>query len=125
VADVDEAAECRKLVELRDRGVLSPSVYEAQADKVLRPAVAAGHAESADRTPRRRRRLAERSNFTAVLALLRAIVFWPAGIVLGYQAGREARRTGGGSDRLALVALVIGHLAAILTIVFIILRALQ
>jgi hypothetical protein len=52
-----------------------------------------------------------------------AIAFGPAGLILGYQARREARQTGKGADRLALVALVIGCLAAMLTIVFIILRA--
>jgi hypothetical protein len=80
-------------------------------------------AESADEPPRRRRRLAERNNFTAVLALLCAIECWPAGIVLGYQARREARQTEGGDDRLALVALAIAYVAAVLTVTFIVLRA--
>jgi hypothetical protein len=99
VADPDNAAELRKLVALRDRGVLTQSEYQKEEDKVLGPAVEVNDAESGDR---RRRRLAERSNFTAVLALLCAIVFWPAGIILGYQARREARQTGNGADRLAL-----------------------
>jgi ABC-type dipeptide/oligopeptide/nickel transport system permease component len=125
VADADNAAELRKLVALRDRGVLTQSEYQTEEDKVLGPAVEgnAGEAESGDRPPRRRSKLAERSNFTAIVALLCAIVVWPAGIILGYQARREARQTGNGADRLALVALVIGYLAAMLTIVFIILRA--
>ena len=82
-----------------------------------------GDAESTERWPRRRRKLAERRNFTAILALLCAIVFWPAGIVLGYQARREASQTIDGDDRLALVALVIAYAAAIVTVALIVLRA--
>ena len=67
--------------------------------------------------------MAERSNFTAVLAFLCAIVFWPAGIILGHQARRETRQTGDGGDRLALVALAIGYIAGVLTIIVIIVTA--
>jgi hypothetical protein len=125
VADVDDTAELRKLADLRDRGVLTPSEYQIQEARVLHPPLAAlAHdAAPADEAPRRRRRLAERSNFTAVLALLCAVAFWPAGIMLGYQARREARQTEDGDERLALAALVIAYVAAGLTVVIIILRA--
>jgi hypothetical protein len=67
--------------------------------------------------------MAERRDFTAVLALLSAIVFWPAGIILGHQARREARRTGEEGGRLALVALIIGYIAGGFTIIVIMLAA--
>jgi hypothetical protein len=102
----DNADELNKLAELRDRGVLTLSEFEAAKAKILGP-------------PKRRRRMAERSDFTAVLALLSAIVFWPAGIILGHQARREASQTGGGG--LALAALIIGYVAGAVTIVVIIL----
>jgi hypothetical protein len=69
--------------------------------------------------------MAERSNFTAVLALLSAIVFWPAGIILGHQARREARQTGEDGGGLALAALVIGYLAGVVTIIVIMLGVLK
>src|SRR5580698_8242528 len=107
MADGDNAFELHKLAALRDSGMLTPSEYEAQENKILRPPVAplADDAEARERRPRRRRRMAERGNFTAILALLCAIVFWPAGIVLAYQARREASQTIDGDERLALVAL--------------------
>ena len=64
--------------------------------------------------------MAERADFTAVLALLSAIVFWPAGIILGHQARREARQTSAEGGRLALVALIIGYLAGAVTVIVII-----
>jgi hypothetical protein len=104
---------------------LTPSEYEAQEDKLLRrPVVTLAHgAPPAEQPRRRRRRMAERSNFTAILALLCAIVFWPAGLVLAYQAQREARQTIDGDERLARIALVIAYAAAIVTVAVIILRA--
>ncbi len=126
MADVNNAAELRKLADLRDRGVLTESEYHAQEDKILRqPPMPPPSHTSDDEPSRRRRRMAERDNFTAVLALLCAFVFWPAGIILGYQARREARRTGDGDDRLALIALSIGYIAAVLTIIVIVVDAYQ
>jgi hypothetical protein len=125
MADADNAVELQKLAALRDSGMLTPSEYEAQEDKILRPPAAPLHddAEATERRPRRRRRMAERGNFTAILALLCAIVFWPAGIVLAYQARREASQTIDGDKRLALVALALAYAAAIVTVVLIVLRA--
>ena len=124
MADADNAVELHKLAALRDSGMLTPSEYEAQENKILRPPVAplADDAEARERRPRRRRRMAERGNFTAILALLCAIVFWPAGIVLAYQARREASQTIDGDERLALVALVVAYAAAIVTDVLIVLK---
>jgi hypothetical protein len=124
MADGDNAVELHKLAALRDNGMLTPSEYEAQENKILRPPVAplADDAEARERRPRRRRRMAERGNFTAILALLCAIVFWPAGIVLAYQARREASQTIDGDERLALVALVVAYAAAIVTVVLIVLK---
>ena len=124
MADEDNAVELHKLAALRDSGMLTPSEYEAQENKILRPPVAplADDAEARERRPRRRRRMAERGNFTAILALLCAIVFWPAGIVLAYQARREASQTIDGDERLALVALVVAYAAAIVTVVLIVLK---
>jgi hypothetical protein len=68
--------------------------------------------------------MAERNNFTAVLALLSAIVFWPAGIILGHQARREASQTGDGAG-LALAALIIGYVAGVVTIIVVILAILK
>lgn len=153
MTDLDNAAELSKLAHLRDRGVLTQSEYQAEENKILQQSVAAPSSDAelaasqsetidfaalasearqpipppshapADQLPRRRRRMAERTHFTGVLALLCAIVFWPAGIILGYQARREARQTGDGDDRLALVALVIGYIAAVLTIIVVIVTA--
>jgi hypothetical protein len=50
-------------------------------------------------------------------------VFWPAGIVLTYQARREASQTIDGDERLALVAILIAYAAAIVTVALIVLRA--
>ena len=124
MADGDNAVELHKLAALRDSGMLTPSEYEAQENKILRPPFAplADDAEARERRPRRRRRMAERGNFTAILALLCAIVFWPAGIVLAYQARREASQTIDGDERLALVALVVAYAAAIVTVVLIVLK---
>ena len=124
MADGDNAVELHKLAALRDNGMLTPSEYEAQENKILRPPVAplADDAEARERRPRRRRRMAERGNFTAILALLCAIVFWPAGIVLAYQARRQASQTIDGDERLALVALVVAYAAAIVTVVLIVLK---
>jgi hypothetical protein len=125
MTELDRCAELHKLAALRDEGVLTPSEYQAQEDRVLRLPVAAlaDDATFGDRPPRRRRRMAERENFTALLAVLCAIDFWPVGIILGYQALAEARRTGGGDERLAIVALVISYVAAAVTIALIVLRA--
>jgi hypothetical protein len=137
------AAELRRLAELRDRGVLTQSEYEAQQAKVLGrpPAGTPAHAASAAATPEsqrlssshlppsdppapgqpgRRRRMAERSDFTALLALLCALVFWPAGLVLGYQARREARRSGEDGG-LALAALIVAYVAGVVTVLVVIL----
>jgi hypothetical protein len=77
MADVDNAVEVHKLAAPRDSGMLTPSEYEAQENKILRPPVAApAHgAQSAEQPPRRRCRMAERGDFTAILALLCAIAF--------------------------------------------------
>lgn len=125
MTELDRSAELHKLAALRDEGVLTQSEYQAQEDRVLRlpAATPADSAAFDDRPPRRRRRMAEQENFTAVLAVVCAIDFWPVGIILGYQALAEARRTGAGDERLAVVALVISYVAAAVTIALIILRA--
>ncbi len=66
--------------------------------------------------------MAERPNFTAVLALLCAIAFWPAGIVLGYQARREAERIGN-STSLAVTAIVVAIVVGVISSAAIGLRA--
>jgi hypothetical protein len=125
VADVHRAEELRVLADLRDRGVLTESEYLAETERVLRrpdPSLApsAGPTEE----PRRRRpRMAERSNFTAILALLCAVTFWPAGMVLGYKARREARGQMDGDARLALIALVVAYVAAAITVAVIVTNA--
>jgi hypothetical protein len=124
MTELDRGTELSKLAALRDEGVLTPSEYQAQEDRILRLPMAAlaDDPTFGDRPPRRRRRMAEQENFTAVLAVLCALVFWPVGIILGYQALKEARRTGKRDERLAFAALVISYVAAIVTIALIILR---
>jgi hypothetical protein len=120
VADPDNAAELRKLVAVRDRGVLTQSEYQKEEDKVLGPAVEVNDAESGDR---RRRRLAERSNFTAVLAFVVRDRVLARRNHSGVPGPKGSQTDGQWRRSSGLVALVIGYLAAMLTIVFIILRA--
>lgn len=129
MADLDDA-ELDKLAGLWERGVLSQSESALKEAEIGGRSVAgvtqtsgsaaSGSQASANEPAKRRRRMAERADFTAVLALLCAIVFWPAGIILGHQARREARRAGEAGGRLALVALIIGYVAGGATIVVII-----
>lgn len=130
MAALDDASELDKLAELRDRGVLTQSEFALQEAKIHGGSVAgaspgsgsaaAGSQPTAHEPPKRRRRMAERADFTAVLALLSAIVFWPAGSILGHLARREARQTSAEGGRLALVALIIGYIGGAFTVIVII-----
>jgi hypothetical protein len=118
--------ELEKLADLRDRGVLTQPEFEVQRSRVLdRPlddeAAGSEHVDVVPPPRRRRHRMAEGSNFTAVLALLCAIACWPAGIVLGFQARREAERSGDRAS-LALAAIVVAMVAGSATIIYVAVR---
>ncbi|KXK63755.1 hypothetical protein AWW66_00775 [Micromonospora rosaria] len=49
------------------------------------------------------------TNVAAILALVFAFVFAPAGIVLGHVARRQIRRTGEAGDQLATWGLILGY----------------
>ena len=51
------------------------------------------------------------TNTMAILALIMAFVFSPAGIVLGVLARKQIRRTGEEGDGLALAGIIIGSIA--------------
>ncbi len=57
------------------------------------------------------------TNRLAVVAVLVAVVCWPAGIVLGHLARGDIRRTGEGGRGLATAALVIGYALGALFVV--------
>lgn len=50
------------------------------------------------------------TNIMAILALVFAFAFPPAGIVLGHVARRQIRLTGEGGGRLAMAGLVLGYI---------------
>jgi ABC-type Fe3+ transport system permease subunit len=52
---------------------------------------------------------ARSTNRLAILSLVMAFVFAPAGIVLGYMAKRQIRRTGDEGDGLATAGLIAGY----------------
>ncbi len=58
------------------------------------------------------------TNTTAVLALVMAFVFAPAGLVLGLVARRQIRRTGEDGEGLALAGIVVG---GVVTTIFVLL----
>ncbi len=51
---------------------------------------------------------AQTTNGTAIAALIFSLVFAPIGVVLGYVARRQIKRTGEGGRGLATAALIIG-----------------
>jgi hypothetical protein len=52
----------------------------------------------------------------AIAALIRVVVFYPVGIVLGHGARGQIKRTGEGGRGLATAALVIGYLQVAVTV---------
>jgi hypothetical protein len=58
------------------------------------------------------------TNTMAILALVLAFVFAPAGIVLGHIARKQIRETGEDGDALALAGLIIGYIFTGLTVLF-------
>ena len=54
------------------------------------------------------------TNAMAILALVTAFVFAPAGIILGVMARKQIRQTGEDGDGLALAGIVIGSIATAL-----------
>jgi hypothetical protein len=52
----------------------------------------------------------------AIAALILALSFYPAGIVLGHVARGQIKRTGEGGRGLATAALIIGYLQVALTV---------
>ncbi len=59
------------------------------------------------------------TNSTAILALVFAFVFAPAGLILGIVARRQIRQTGEDGDGMALAGIVIGSIAVALYAVLI------
>jgi hypothetical protein len=55
----------------------------------------------------------------AVVAIVLAVICWPAGIVLGHLARRRAHYAGGAGAALAVVALAIGYSLAFATFLLI------
>jgi hypothetical protein len=60
------------------------------------------------------------TNTTAVLALVMAFVFAPAGLVLGIVARRQIRRTGEEGEGLALAGIVVGGVVTTIFVLFIV-----
>jgi hypothetical protein len=50
------------------------------------------------------------TNLLAILSLVGAFVFWPAGIVLGHMAKRQIARTGEQGSGLATAGLVLSYI---------------
>lgn len=63
------------------------------------------------------------TNTMAVLALVFAFVFWPLGIVFGFIARSQIKRTGEGGNGLALAGIIIGFVALAFIVVLIIVAA--
>ncbi len=56
----------------------------------------------------------------AILALVMAFVFAPAGLVLGIVARKQIRQTGEEGDGLALAGIIVGGIATALFVLFIV-----
>jgi hypothetical protein len=61
------------------------------------------------------------TNTMAILALVMAFVFAPAGLVLGIVARRQIRRTGEDGDGLALAGIIVGGIVTAIFVFFIVL----
>ncbi|MGY1689403.1 DUF4190 domain-containing protein [Geodermatophilus sp. SYSU D01105] len=61
------------------------------------------------------------TNTLAILALVMAFVFAPAGLVLGIAARRQIRETGEEGDGLALAGIIVGAIACALVVLGIVL----
>ncbi|SNR62354.1 DUF4190 domain-containing protein [Blastococcus mobilis] len=61
------------------------------------------------------------TNTMAILALVLAFVFAPAGLVLGIVARRQIRRTGEDGDGLALAGIIVGGIVTAIFVFFILL----
>jgi hypothetical protein len=61
------------------------------------------------------------TNTLAILALVMAFVFAPAGLVLGIVARRQIRQTGEEGDGLALAGIIVGAIACALVVLVIVL----
>ncbi|MFC8847262.1 MULTISPECIES: DUF4190 domain-containing protein [unclassified Micromonospora] len=57
------------------------------------------------------------TNILAVLSLVFAFVFAPAGIVLGHVAKRQIRRTGEDGDQLATWGLILGYVFTVIGLI--------
>lgn len=62
-----------------------------------------------------------RTNATAIAALVFAILFWPVGIILGHIARRSIRRTGEKGGGLAIAALIVGYVWGGITVLLVVL----
>jgi uncharacterized protein DUF4190 len=71
-----------------------------------------GHLPGAYRRP---------TNTLAILALVMAFVFAPAGLVLGIAARRQIRQTGEEGDGLALAGIIVGGIACALVVLVVVL----
>ncbi|TFV68220.1 UNVERIFIED_ORG: DUF4190 domain-containing protein [Bacillus sp. AZ43] len=60
------------------------------------------------------------TNTLAILALVMAFVFAPAGLVLGIVARRQIRQTGEDGDGLALAGIIVGGIVTALFVFFIV-----
>jgi hypothetical protein len=61
------------------------------------------------------------TNTMAILALVMAFVFAPAGLVLGIVARRQIRETGEDGDGLALAGIIVGGIVTAIFVFFIVL----
>lgn len=61
---------------------------------------------------------AARTNTKAILALVFAFLFWPAGIIFGHLARREIEQTGENGRGLATAGLVISYIGAAFAVLF-------
>jgi hypothetical protein len=60
------------------------------------------------------------TNTMAILALVMAFVFAPAGLILGIVARKQVRRTGEDGDGLALAAIITGGIFTAIYVLFIV-----
>ena len=67
-----------------------------------------------DRTP-------SQTNTLAIVSLVAAFIFWPAGIICGVIARQQIRTTGEAGEGMALAGIIISAAAALLTALFIVL----
>lgn len=63
---------------------------------------------------------AARTNTKAILSLVFAFLFWPAGIIFGHLAHREIDQTGENGHGLATAGLVISYIGAVFALLFIV-----